>query len=815
MSEKISFLSGRRSSRWFIYVLLLYVLLFSAYSNTFFSPPVLDDFHSFIAEPNVYFSTFSLNSLEKIGQTKFGISRFIPMFTFALNHKWGQGHIAVFHLTNIVIHFCTVLSILFLLLVIFSFPKNNPIYNGEKKYPTPLLPFLITGLWALNPVQTNAVTYLVQRMTSLAALFYILSIAFYLFARLKHVLSGFQYKYLPYYFFSFIFAILAFTSKQNSATLPLVIMVAEFMLVTSADYKKILLKKRTLFFLILIGLVSFVVCLQVLPEILQGYDHRHFTLGQRLLTELRVVTSYIFLLLFPLPHFLNLEHDPVLSNTLFSPLSTLFSLLFLLFIICLGWLVRRKYPLITFGIFWFFVNLLIESTFIPLELMFEHRLYLPSVGFYLSLVLGGYVVIKKIVPIDKVYSTEKCVLALVFILFSVFSMLTYSRNMVWQDAVTLYQDCAKKAPMKARNHSNLACAYAGIGEYNKAIDESWKAISLGTKGYEEYWVSASNIVSSEANKGNYQEAIEKGEELLKEAPLWAKKNSYWSFLVKMGDVYFHEGETVLAYDKFLQSLSFLSICENMPYKPLVETKIIKCLQKAVMIGGQTAEELGLNTNSSIVIPEKMANIFFSLNDYGQTLKYCQIVLNECPNSEKCKKIQQTIKNIKLANRKQKDKGTLKSKYVLHPFSSRFNFYMATAFILEKSNVPVNGLINFLLTRAKDIYPDSPDIYILSSWLLYKSNKFETAIKEIDRAITLDPDFAQPWINRGLYCLAKGCSKEAVAAFQKALEMYPNYPHKDKLIGLLRAAEKIGVSDSTFSVNQTNRGEYREICKKRS
>jgi tetratricopeptide (TPR) repeat protein len=814
MLENINFLSEEKS-RWFICISLLYLLIFSAYSNTFFSPPVLDDFHSFIVEPNVYFSSFSLDSLEKIVQTKFGISRFVPMFTFALNHKWGQGSIAVFHITNLVIHFCSVLSILFFLLVIFRFPKINPICNGKKKYSTPLLPFLITGLWALNPVQTNAVTYLVQRMTSLAALFYVLSIAFYLFARLKMVLYGFHYKHLFYYCFSFISAILAFSSKQNSATLPLVIIVAELMFVSSINIKEIFFKKRVLFFLILVAFTSLIVFMKVFPGILQGYDHRHFTLGQRLLTELRVVTSYVFLLLFPLPSFLTLEHDPVLSSTLFSPLTTLLSLLFLLSIVCSGWLVRKKHPLITFGIFWFFINLCIESTFIPLELKFEHRLYLPSVGFYLSLVICGYMLLKKFDSINKIYSQERCALAFVFILFSVFSMLTYSRNMVWQDAVTLYQVCVKKAPMKARNHSNLACAYAGIGEYDKAIDESEKAISLGKKGYEEYWVSASNIISSKANKGDYQKAIERGEKLLQEAPSWAKKNSYWSFLIKMGDIYLHEGKILLAYNRFLQSLSFLSICEDMPYKPLVETKIITCLRKTVEIGGETAKKLNIDVNSPVAIPEKMAGIFFSLNDYGQTLKYCQIVLNEYPDSKKCKMIKQTIENIKLANNKQKDKGTLKSKYVFHAFTSKFNFCMAAAFILEKSDVPANNLIDFLLTKAKESYPDSPDIYILSSWLLYKNCKFDAAIEEIDQAIILDPNFAQPWVNRGLYFLAKGCGEEAVAAFQTALKMYPGYPHKNKLLGMIRAAEKIGSSDSTFSVNQTNRGECREIYKKRS
>ncbi len=114
-----------------------------------------------------------------------------------------------------------------------------------------------------------------------------------------------------------------------------------------------------------------------------GYSSRHFTMLERLLTETRIVVWYLSLLLWPAPSRMSIEHDVELSTSLLNPLTTLPAMIFL-GVLC--WLIlryRRRYPLLSYGGAWFFLNLVIESTVVPLELIFEHRLYLPSVGFCL------------------------------------------------------------------------------------------------------------------------------------------------------------------------------------------------------------------------------------------------------------------------------------------------------------------------------------------------------------------------------------------------------------------------------------------------
>ena len=572
--------------------LSLGLLVFYSYSNTFHSPLVLDDFHSFVEEPKVHASLSNYESVQDLAKTKFGMSRFIPMLTFALDFRLGKGNIAAFHLTNLVIHFLVASALFFFLSTLFDFQEFNPSLGGRRQFPSPVLPFLITGLWALNPVQTNAVTYLVQRMTSLAALFYLFSLGLYLSARRKHRENGLDRIVVVYYLLFFVAFLSALMCKEITATLPMVILLLEVVFINPHLIKRALERKRLLALLCLFAVaMAFGVFYKFFPNVLD-YSHRHFTLSQRLLTELRVLVSYIFLLLLPLPHLLNLEHDVTVSSSLFSPMTTLLSLLLLVLIVGAGWRIRKKYPLISLGIFWFFLNLLIESTVLPLELKFEHRLYLPSVGFCLTLAVIGFILVKNIPLLNQSRGPRLAGIALGFILFSILSLLTYTRNMDWQDPVTLYQDCVKKAPMKARSHSNLAKAYVDVGRYDEAIQEAEIAISIGKKGYEDYWVAACNVIGALIAKKDFEQASKKGEQFLNTAPEDAKKGAYPFFLANLGTAYRHEEKYDLAYDAFYKGRRYLKSSDS-PYLPMLEIKMAGLLKDIYQNDDNSAKELEL------------------------------------------------------------------------------------------------------------------------------------------------------------------------------------------------------------------------------
>ncbi len=781
-----------------IALLVLVTLLFSAYSNTFFNLPVMDDFHSFVDEPNVQIESISTESLQKLSRTGFGFSRLLPMATFAWDFFWGKGHVWAFHVTNFLIHLSCMVMLFFLLKILFKCAELQCYENHSPPLTRFWLIFCVAGLWALSPVQTNAVTYLVQRMTSLATLFYLISITFYLQARFCQRREGPAAKVVGFYFIAVISAFGSFFSKEISATLPIVVIILEVMFFTPDLFRQIIKRKKIFWPLIALFIVTgFIFVIVVLPHFLEGYGHRYFTLSERLLTELRVVSSYVFLLLLPLPRFMNFEYDVALSTSLISPFSTLCSLFFLLFLLFFAWKIRHRQRLISFGILWFFINLVIESTFIPLELKFEHRLYLPSIGFYLALVVGIKVLLKRWTFIESLRIDNKAlVISSIFILFSILSGMTYARNSCWSDNLTLYSDCVRKAPGKARNHVNLARAYALAGDYDKTIEEGEAALSVGRRGYEEYWGAVCNIVSAYVAKGEIQQAIQKGESFLKgDIPEQAKQNSYPLVLHNLGLAYLRLDDYSAAYGHFLQAFNFMVQCNELHNLSDFEADLVTVLSKVYDEQDDFADKIGLDLHDRSTIYRILADLFYERGRYDRALYYCELGLNENPDTEWCAILQQKMKNNLEANQLQLQKGTLKSKYLSSPFKTRFNFYMAMAYLQEKMNVSFGGGVLSSLARAKNINPHSADINLLESWYLYKQRKIEAALEVIDRGLQLDPEYARLWVNRAIYAMAAGHHQDVLYAIDKVLTLYPGYPYRNKIEAIKNAA-KMSLSEDS-------------------
>jgi tetratricopeptide (TPR) repeat protein len=205
-----------------------------------------------------------------------------------------------------------------------------------------------------------------------------------------------------------------------------------------------------------------------LEKIDLGYGLRDFTVGQRLLTELRVVIFYVSLLFWPQPSRLNLDHDFSLSHSLFQPPTTAICLVIILACIILAIYYAKRDPLSFFCVIWFFGNLVIESSVIGLELVFEHRTYLPSM----------MAILFAVVVIFRVIKPKWLGIGLLCIAAAIGSIWTFQRNQVWTDDIALWRDCVQKSPQKARAYNNLALALARKGKFNDAIANYRVALKL-------------------------------------------------------------------------------------------------------------------------------------------------------------------------------------------------------------------------------------------------------------------------------------------------------------------------------------------------
>jgi hypothetical protein len=201
---------------------------------------------------------------------------------------------------------------------------------------------------------------------------------------------------------------------------------------------------------------------------IRDFVAKEFTFAERVLTQFRVVIHYISLVIFPHPSRLNLDYDFPLSHSLTDPITTLFCMGAIAGLIGLAIYMAKKERLLSFCILWFLGNLVIESSFIPLAVIFEHRTYLPSMLVSLAAVTLAFRYI-------KLKWLKVGVFCAVLVVSSVW---TYHRNSIWSDEVTLWGDCVEKSPKKPRPRLNLAMALDSKRRLEEAMSHFYEALRI-------------------------------------------------------------------------------------------------------------------------------------------------------------------------------------------------------------------------------------------------------------------------------------------------------------------------------------------------
>jgi hypothetical protein len=315
------------------------------------------------------------------------LGRPVSMLSFALNYYFTGLDPFYYKLTNLIIHLLNGLGLFFLTRLILEVYRRH----AEPRLTDTHILFTslaVSAAWVLHPLNLTGVLYVVQRMTSLSALFVIWGLVCYVAGRrrlndgrpgLALVLTGLL-----------VFTPLAVLSKENGALLP-VFMLAIELIIFRFDTPRSWQRR---FIYALFGL-SIVVPAAILaaytvdnPQWLMGsYLIREFTLYERILTESRVLWFYLKLILAPTASQLGLFHDDYpISHSLLDPYSTLPAVVGLVLLLSVAYWSRRRAPLLALGVLWFFVGHSVESTVLPLELVHEHRNYLPQYGILLAVV---------------------------------------------------------------------------------------------------------------------------------------------------------------------------------------------------------------------------------------------------------------------------------------------------------------------------------------------------------------------------------------------------------------------------------------------
>ena len=449
----------------------LFFCLLIIYGNSLNGAWIFDDEPHIVKNKCVHLKTLDWESFEKsfYGLDQRSISRPVSYLTFGVNYYFGQLNPFGYHIVNLFIHF---FSGIFLFLFIFR-TLNLSRLKAEYGSSSYAIALLSTLFWAANPVHVTAVTYIVQRMASMAGMFYIMGMYFYVLGRTNEAF----WKKTVFFVLSVLSAMLAVGSKENAVLLPASIYLYDLLLIQGISRETLIKNLKYCILPVVIavsGTMLFFIDVSSLLE-LHGYSKWVFSMWERVLTETRVVVYYISLLLYPVSSRLMLSHDFIISRSLFSPWTTMAAIIFILG--CLGVAVAgsRKTPLISYCLLFFFLNHVIEGSFIPLDLVFEHRNYIPSMLFFVPFAVFAIYVLdyfsyKKIVQLTMA-------ILISFLLFAQ-GHTVYMYNYLFKNRYLLWADNVEKAPNLSGPRNNIGVALSDMGLYDKAYKSYEEAYRL-------------------------------------------------------------------------------------------------------------------------------------------------------------------------------------------------------------------------------------------------------------------------------------------------------------------------------------------------
>jgi len=535
----------------FILIAILAVLI---YSNSFFAPFTLDDFSSIVNNYAIE------NPLDFPAIWKFYSNRFILYFTISLNYFFNGTAVFGYHVVNISIHILNGMLVYLILNYILGLEE----FSGKMTHQyRNIISLLSSFIFICHPVQVNAVTYIIQRTASLAAMFYLLSILLYIKFRLQ--------KKIRYFILVMLFTVMAMFTKENTITIPFMLILIEFMFFLKDG--SFTWKKRIPVIFVLLLTVPIIPCTNLL---LKGYSQsdpdvtfKASTSMSRLhyfYTQMNVILDYIRKIF--IPYNLNFDYgnDYPISKTIWENNSYIsFIILFCIGITALMMVKRNK--LLSLGILWFFIGLSVESSFISIkDVYFEHRLYFPLAGFVIFLAGLTLIPVKDSIT-EKRYTKTLCIIFCFMIVC--YSGVTIYRNYIFSDITRLWSDVIKKAPKNDRAYSILATEYLNL--FEEYLEEKSKNPGYADQERESYldyaekgFLKAIELNDSNSTahcnlskvyllKGEYEKSISEAQESNR---ISRSKYAYNN----LGNAYLKLGKTEEAINAFLKGYELDNRC---------------------------------------------------------------------------------------------------------------------------------------------------------------------------------------------------------------------------------------------------------------
>ena len=477
------------------------------YGHTLDVPFYLDDYLTLQTNPAV--KRFDLSRLWQDEPL-----RFLGYLSLAVNYKLHGLKVAGYHLLNLLLHFLATLALWQLVRELIKTPAGKDAAGAG-------LPLAVALLFALHPLQTQAVTYISQRFAVLAALFYLTVLLCYLRLRFAPTRKA-RWQWGGG---ALLAALLALFSKQNAASLPLAVLLIELVCFPNSPYAgrlRWLALGVLALGLGLLGGISYLPQFAALDRFTR--ETQWFSRSDYLAAQVEVLWWY--LRLFFWPQGLRLDYAAHTPPSWFDPWVVLAAVGHLgLIALALGNL--RRVPLMAFGILFYYIAHLVESSVIPIkDLVFEHRTYLPNAGLAIACAFGLMVVLPRALP-QRVWWFGPGMLALALLGFA---LKTWQRNQLWRDPIAFWQDNVRLAPGALRPKLELAREYFEAGRIEESL-KLGREIAASTPWPPKAPLPqsvAANLAAAYLVAGDFARALQAVEDTLKRPLLpQVKKRLHW------------------------------------------------------------------------------------------------------------------------------------------------------------------------------------------------------------------------------------------------------------------------------------------------
>lgn len=429
-----------------------------AYAPSLSVPFVLDDLPAILEEPRVRMVRLDWDSFVA-AVAGFPLSRWLAYLTFALNHRVGGFDPIGFHVVNLAFHLAAALMAGLLAREVLVRAAPDPPAAARDR--TALIAAL---LFALHPIQTQAVTYAVQRMTSMGGFFALLSLWLFLRGRRPEVARPW-----PHLAGAGLAAFAAFSCKENYVVLPGLAALLEWLLVPGFAERVRRHPRVAVGLVVPVAATVLGAAWRYAPFFAGGVGLSGLPMAERLLSQARILWHYLSLLALPLPSRLHVDYGWRLSTSVLDPWTTLPSILGLAALVAAAFALRRRLLLPSLAVLWFVVALSVEQSFVPLDLVAEHRLYVPSFGWML---LAAVALERGAASLGRVrWAAAAAVLVLL-------AAGTWQRNLVWRDPVRLFVDGEGGADRQSNGLLLAAVALKAAGRGGEAAPLLRRALAL-------------------------------------------------------------------------------------------------------------------------------------------------------------------------------------------------------------------------------------------------------------------------------------------------------------------------------------------------